>query len=250
MHPDNAAELEQQPAGMGQFSRIIGVLFEPKKTFEDIAQRPSFLVPLLLIIVVALAYTSVMAQRIGFERVVRQQVQNSEQFQQLPADQREQRIQMGVKFASVIGYAASVVGPPLYWLVASGVLLGITAIMSAGLKFKQIFAIMAYAAVPGILYMILTMVVMFLKNPDEFNIQNPLAFNPAAFLDPLQTSKFVYSLASSLDLFSFWAIGLIAIGLKAAAGKRLSFGGALFAVLLPWALFVFVKAAFAGIGGR
>src|SRR6266481_5382619 len=199
MHPDNAAELEQQPAGMGQFSRIIGVLFEPKKTFEDIAQRPSFLVPLLLIIVVALAYTSVMAQRIGFERVVRQEVQNSEQFQQLPADQREQRIQMGVKFASVIGYAASVVGPPLYWLVASGVLLGITAIMSAGLKFKQIFAIMAYVAVPGILYMILTMVVMFLKNPDEFNIQNPLAFNPAAFLDPLQTSKFVYSLASSLD---------------------------------------------------
>jgi hypothetical protein len=98
--------------------------------------------------------------------------------------------------------------------------------------------------------MILTIVVMFLKNPDEFNIQNPLAFNPAAFLDPLQTSKFVYSLASSLDLFSFWAIGLIAIGLKAAAGKRLSFGGALFAVLLPWALFVFVKAAFAGIGGR
>jgi hypothetical protein len=250
MHPDNAAELEQQPAGMGQFSRIIGVFFEPKKTFEDVVQRPSFLVPLLLIVAMALVYTTMLSQRIGFERVVRQQVQNNEQFQQLPADQREQGIQRGVKIASVIGYVFSTIGPPLYCLIAAGVLLGITAVMGAGLKFKQIFAIMAYSGMPGILSMLLVLVVMFLKSPDEFNIQNPLAFNPGAFLDPLQTSKFVYSLASSIDLFSFWAIGLIAIGLKAGAGKKLSFGGALFAVVLPWALVVFVKAAFAGFGSR
>jgi hypothetical protein len=250
MHPDNAAELEQQPAGMGQFSRITGVFFEPKKTFEDIVQRPSFLVPLLLVMMVSLAYVTVLGQRIGFERIVRQQVQNSEQFQQLPPDQREQRIQMGVKIGSIIGYVAAVAGTPLYYLVASAVLLGIMAIMGAGLKFKQIFAIMCYAGLPNMVFMVLAIVVMFLKNPDEFNIQNPLAFNPGAFLDPQQTSKFVYSLASSLDVFSFWTIGLIAIGLKAGAGKKLSFGGALFAVLLPWALFVFVRAALSGLGGR
>jgi hypothetical protein len=50
-----------------------------------------------------------------------------------------------------------------------------------------------------------------------------------------------------LDLFTIWGILLTAVGLKAAAGKRLSFGGALFAVVLPWAVLVLLGATVAGI---
>jgi hypothetical protein len=57
----------------------------------------------------------------------------------------------------------------------------------------------------------------------------------------------MYSLASSLDLFVFWTIFLMATGIKAAAGKKLSFGGALCAVALPWAVFILGKAALAGV---
>jgi len=88
--------------------------------------------------------------------------------------------------------------------------------------------------------------VLFLKNPDEVNVQNALAFNPGAFMDPATSSKFLYSLATSLDLFSFWTILLMATGLKAAAGKKLSFGGALFAVVFPWAVYVLGKSAWTG----
>jgi hypothetical protein len=90
-------------------------------------------------------------------------------------------------------------------------------------------------------------VVLHLKNPDEINVQNALAFNPGAFMDPNSGSKFLYSLATSLDLFSFWTILLIAVGLKAAAGKKLTFGGAVFAVVLPWAVYVLGKSALAGV---
>jgi hypothetical protein len=72
-------------------------------------------------------------------------------------------------------------------------------------------------------------------------------FNPGAFMDPKTSSKFLYSVATSLDLFSFWIMILIATGLKAASGKKLSFGGAFFAVALPWAVYVLGKSAFAGI---
>jgi hypothetical protein len=41
-------------------------------------------------------------------------------------------------------------------------------------------------------------------------------------------------------------IVLMATGLKAAAGKKLTFTGALVAVLLPWAIVVLGKAAIAG----
>jgi hypothetical protein len=53
--------------------------------------------------------------------------------------------------------------------------------------------------------------------------------------------------AMSFDLFTIWGILLTAVGLKAAAGNRLSFGGALFAVALPWAVLVLFGASMAGL---
>jgi hypothetical protein len=97
---------------------------------------------------------------------------------------------------------------------------------------------------------LLTMAVMFMKPPDDFNLQNPLVFNPAAFMDQATTSKFVYSLASAFDLFTLWKLVLIAIGLKAAAGKQVSMGGAMTAALLPWAIWTLCAASLAGVFNR
>jgi hypothetical protein len=68
-------------------------------------------------------------------------------------------------------------------------------------------------------------------------MNNPLAFNPAAFMDP-KSSPALYVLGLNLDVFFIWALVLAAIGLKAAGGKRLSFGGAMVAAVTPFALFV------------
>jgi hypothetical protein len=119
--------------------------------------------------------------------------------------------------------------------------------MSAQVRLKQVFAIICYASLPGVIMMLLAIAVMFMKPPDDFNIQNPLVFNPGAFMDPLTSSKFIYSLASSLDLFSLWKLVLIAIGLKAAGGKQLSMGGAMTAVFLPWVIWVLCAASLAGL---
>ena len=88
---------------------------------------------------------------------------------------------------------------------------------------------------------------MFLKKPDDFNLMNPLAFNPGAFMDPVNSSKFTYTIASALDLFAIWGIILTAIGLKAAAGKRLSMAGAFTARIIPWAIFVLFGASMAAM---
>ncbi|HEY1342356.1 MAG TPA: Yip1 family protein, partial [Bryobacteraceae bacterium] len=243
MQPGAIAEAEPQPAGMGEFSRIPGVFFEPKKTFEDIARRPTFIVPMVLVILFSLAFTISISQKIGWERVVTQQMAQNPQTAQMPPEQRQQAINMGSKIAGIIAYVGPILGVPLYCLIAAAVLLGIASgIMSAGLKFKQVFAIVAWSGMPGLISALLGIVVMYMKNPDDFNMNNPIAFNVGAFMDP-QGSKFAYSLASSIDLFSFWTIFLIATGLKAAAGKKLSFGGALFAVVLPWAIVILAKSA-------
>jgi hypothetical protein len=249
MTPETIAPDQHQPAGMSEIARIAGVFFEPKKAFADIAARPRWIVPLLLLIVTAFALSMMFAQKGVMRITVEQQMANNAQFQQLPADQRAQRVEMGVKIGTIIGYCIPIVIPVMFLLIAL-VMWGITSgILSAPVRFGQVFAIVAYAELPGLLKQIMIAIVVQIKNVGDINIQNPLMFNPGAFMDPQTSSKFIYTVASWLDLFTLWIILLMATGLKAAAGKKLSFGGALFAVVLPWAVIVLISAAFAGLTG-
>jgi hypothetical protein len=252
MTPESASAVEPEPTQMGEFSRLTGVFFEPGKTFADIAERPRWLVPMLLVIVAGLAYYFLYGQHVGWERFVRHQMETNtrvqQQMERIPAAQRDATIAMQTKFMGIGYYVSAIVMVPLIYLIQAATVLGIASgLMSAGVKFKQLFAIVCYAGLTSIVMHALATVVMFLKSPDEFNLVNPLAFNPAAFMDPINTSKFLYTVAMALDLFTIWGILLTAIGIKAAAGKRLSFGGALFAVVLPWAVLVLCGATIAGI---
>jgi hypothetical protein len=250
MTPESEALASPPPApGMSEISRLTGVFFEPGKTFEDVAQRPKFIVPLVLVILFSLLYTGLYSQHVGWERMIRHQMETNTRAAQLPPEQREQQIQMGAKFAPIVGYAISLIGVPLSYLIAAAVLLAMVKMMSAPTRFSQVYAVMCYSGITGLVFIALAIAVMFLKNPDDFDIQNPLAFNLGALLDPNSGSKFVYTLAASMDLFSFWKIILIAVGLKATGGRNLSFTGALFAVLIPWAIWVVCAAALAGLRG-
>jgi hypothetical protein len=251
MSPESVPEIQLQPSGMSELSRLTGVFFEPKKAFEDVAARPSFWVPLILTIIASVAFSMLLGQHLGWDAVVRQQQQMNpkaaERMAQLPADQRDKAASLGITIAQITSYVGAVVGRPLGYLIVAAILLGIVrGIMSAPVKFKQVYAVLCYATLPGIVQSVLKTVVMFLKKPEEFNIMNPLAFNPAAFMDYASSSKFVYTVAASLDVFAIWTILLVAIGLKAAGGKKLSFGGALTAVALPWAILVLIGASIAG----
>ena len=75
MTPEMLPEEEPQPQGLGEGSRLTGVFFEPAKTFADVAERPGFWAPLILAILVGIAYNAALGQRLGFDRVVDQQMQ-------------------------------------------------------------------------------------------------------------------------------------------------------------------------------
>jgi Yip1 domain len=252
MSPESVPTPEPSPAGMGEFARITGVFFEPGKTFQDVGERPRWIVPLLLTIAATLAFYFVYGQHIGWGQFVQRQMETNtrmqQQMSQMSPEQRERTQEMQTRFTGIGFYATAVVVTPIIYLISAAILLGVASgMMSAGLKFKQVFAIICYAGLPIIVKQALSIVVVFLKNPADFNVTNPLAFNPAAFMDPVNSSKFLYTIGTALDLFAIWTILLTAIGLKAAAGKRLSFGGALFAVAVPWLVLVLFGASMAAL---
>ena len=95
---------------------------------------------------VAMLYSQKGVLRIAAE----QQMATNPQFQQLPPDQRAQALERGMKFAHhlrVIAYRFSI---PLSYLVMALVLWAIVSgILSAPVRFGQVFAIVTYAQLPG-----------------------------------------------------------------------------------------------------
>jgi len=224
----------------------MAVYFEPKKAFADIAARPGWIVPVILLIIIGIVGTSLIGSRIGWERAMRPMLENNKRMQQLEPAQRDAAIQQQIKFGPIFGYVAAVAYTPIKILLVAAVLLLMIKMAGASLKYKQMFAITAYASLPNLVAGILFIVVLFLKNPDEFNLQNPLAFNVAAFMEPPPaTGRFLYSLGTSLDLFTIWIILLLAVGISAAS-RKVGFSKALMLVLTPWVIWVLVTSGLAG----
>ena len=237
---------------MSELSRLIGVFFEPKKAFVDIAERPRWVVPTLILILSSIVFLYTFNTHVGWETYLHRVMDNNPRVQQLPPEQQQNAFNLQLRIVPAFAYVGAVLGLPLTFLIAAGIALGIIrGLLGVPIRFAQAFAVMCYASLPRVVLAVLSDVVMFLKNPEDFDLQNPFFSNPGALMDPLKSSKFLYTLASAFDVFTIWVLLLMALGLKAAGGKRLSFGGALFAVALPWAVFVLIRggAAAAGFGG-
>jgi len=126
-------------------------------------------------------------------------------------------------------------------VVAAALLFVSNWVLSAQLAFRQVFALTCYAFLPNVLAGLLGILMMFLKQPEDFDLENPTAFNIGAYLDPQATPKWLVSVATSVDLFSIWVMLLLALGLVS-AGRRLSYAKALAAVVALWLVWVVLKA--------
>jgi hypothetical protein len=149
-------------------------------------------------------------------------------------------------FYKYLGYASPVL--MFFWVFIVAVLLMFLfdTLMSAGVGLKRMMAIVAYGFLPLVVQTALSMVVLFLKDPDEFNLQNPLMFNVGAYLSP-DAPAVLRALGSSIDLFSIWIIVLLAFGVSAAA-RKISFGKAFAGIAIPWMVMIGLKTAAVAAG--
>ena len=232
------------PQNMSETGRLAGVFFSPMQAFADIARRPRWWIPMIIIGIVSTIGITVFSQHIGWDQVIRKSIDQSNQ--NLTPAQRQQAIAVASRFLPIIGYFAPALAAISIFLIAAIMIFLTNVVMGADINFQTMLGIVGYGGIPPTLVMTaLTILVMFMKSPEDYDPNNPLAFNVGAFL-PDGSAKWLVSLGSSLDLFSFWRIGLLAAGLTAASPK-IRFGKALFAVIFPWALYVAIKTAFAAV---
>lgn len=232
---------------MGELDRLFGSLFDPKPAFADVAARPRPWAPLLLLIVLALATTYTIGQQMGWERAVRQQLEAGGQWEQLSPEQREQAVTQGAKFGSILGYVGGILGPPILALIFAGIFLFVfNLLMGADVHFKQAYGIVAYSMLPLAFVYLATIAVLFLKDPRNVDLQNPVASNIGAFLSSETFPAWVVKIGEGIDAFSLWIVLLLATGFAAAA-RKMTWHRAFQGVLLTWVVYLVLKGGWAWI---
>ncbi len=81
--------------------------------------------------------------------------------------------------------------------------------------------------------------------PESFNVKNFAPTNLGAFLDPVETNKALYALATSVDAITIWTLVLLGMGTATVAGVKR--GSGYIAVFGWWAIIVLVGVGFAAI---
>lgn len=66
----------------------------------------------------------------------------------------------------------------------------------------------------------MALAVILFGDPDNFNPQSPVPASVGFFLNPVETSRPLFALAASLDLFTIWFLVLLGIGLSEATGRK------------------------------
>jgi len=177
-------ETEPDTPPMGEAARLVAVFFSPGQAFADIARRPRWWIPVIIAAILSTIYLNAFTQRVGWESVIRPAIERLPNSQAMTAQQREQAITRAAGLYKYLGYASPVL--TFFWVFIVAVLMMFLfdTLMSAGVGLKRMMAIVAYGFLPLVVQTALSMVVLFLKDPEEFNLQNPLMFNVGAYLSP------------------------------------------------------------------
>ncbi len=231
-------------AALSEPERIIDTFIAPTKTFTDLRRSAQWWAPFLLMVIFSAAFIYVGGQKVGFRKVMenqmRAQPRQQEQLDQLPPDQREQRLETGTKVTKIISYAFPAIQLLILVIIAAVLFATFKFAAGAGVSFKVSLAIVVYASLPGLLKVCLALVSLFAgASPDSFTFQNPVATNPGYFLNP-SDSPFLYSLASSFDVFLIWTLVLTAIGFTCVSKVK---RGTAFSIVFGWWLFFTLMAA-------
>ena len=247
------AQTAPEGAGLTQWQRVAYTFTAPSKTFEDIKRgNRSWWLPLIIGALFAYILFGAIVQKIGIQTVVDNQIRMNPKAQErlaaASADQRElsNKISVGITEGAFLG--GPIIGMLGVAVLSLGLLGTINFVFGGRARYGSIFALFYYAWLPQTIKTILGTIVIYAgMAPESFNVKNFAPTNLGAFLDPMDTNKALYALATSLDALTIWSLVLLGLGTAVVAGVKRSSG--YIAVFGWWAIFVLIGVVWNAIMG-
>jgi Yip1 domain len=235
--PAQAPETESS----NSIGRVFGALFAPGRTFRSIVRKPTWLLPVVLVMLVSLTVIGIFGERGGWAPYLQKQVASNSRFQQLTPQQQQQQLAAALKYTPAFAYCEVAVAVPLVLVVIAAILMATFNLMhGTEIKYNTAISIVSYAWVPGIISGLLGIVIISLKDPATVDLQNIVVANASAFIST-DAARWKIMLLSSIDIFTFWEMILMAIGFGVAAPRKLTTGKAFVSILVVWLIWIGIK---------
>ncbi|MGF7059826.1 Yip1 family protein [Brassicibacter mesophilus] len=229
----NQNSVESKP--FSWWERLKYVFTSPNKAFENLAQYPKILFPMLVIPagIILLFFARIGLYKEFLRDIMLQQYSN-----------------MGVEvppmldsILSVQAYSTMIITAVtiiLAWLLKSAIINGLSGFVDGNGTFKQSFSIVAYSYFPVLLGAIITTILSLVVG--EFNIMTSLAI----LLPESMMGTFIYTVFANIDIFIIWYQILAIIGISKA--YNVSKGKAAILVLGTWIVYILISAGLGAAG--
>lgn len=198
---------------------LAGVFMSPRETLPKVVEkRWSFaLIPIVLVTILSFAGTWVFMSKVDRAQFTRDQLRQSKFASQMSESQIEEIVDQSSQRPKWIQPVAVVVMIPLVTVILAAIFWLVLLAFGNEITFGRSFQATAWAFLPSLITGVIFLIILFVKDANAIDVQNPIATNLAAILGRDSMPKPLYVLLSSLDVFKIWTIALLGIGLGAAA---------------------------------
>jgi len=216
-------------------SHLINIFVEPGKVFAEQKEKPTFMVPLVLMMTLTVVMSLLYFNKVDSEWFTSHQLAMSGS--EMSASEIEQAKKM-MPSASVIGIFSAIFGPimivvvtlvmALYYLIAGKV-------TGAGVSFKQSMSLVAWSSVPSLLSLVVAIIGIMMMAP-QTALESLMLTNVDPLIVQLPFDHAWSSFAKNFNLLTLWSVAVAAIGWR--TYSRGGWGQAVTVALIP-TLFIF-----------
>ncbi|HQX55901.1 MAG TPA: YIP1 family protein [Pyrinomonadaceae bacterium] len=231
----NKPAVEGDVERMSTASSIVNIFFAPSEVFRNLRWHPRWLVPILLMVVMSVAYSNLFSARIGIDRITNFSIDKTLEMPMIAGSEdarksveagRVQALEDAKNPVARVGQvAASFAGFTILYAILALIYFVFALAMGGKLNFWQAFSAAVYAALPiNIIKFVLNTTLLYLKDPTDIHPilgQQSLIQDNLSFLVTSAEHPVIFTLLASLSVLGFYWLFMNAIGLKN-AGERVS----------------------------
>ncbi len=220
------------PQSQNVFSRIIGVFINPRETMDDIVARPSWLIPLILLIINSLVFVFFLGDLILDKAVGDMTAGNP--------NMTQEQIAQAMPFIKIMTWVMAVIGAPIMYLIFAALFLFVGNVILGGqTNFNTAFSVTCWSGVVTILGAIIMIPLLLAKG--EFTSITSLSFLESSG----DQGSPLFFLFSQIDLFTLWWLAVLGIGF--AAAYKFTNQKGLATVFVCWGIYLVIGTALKAI---
>jgi Yip1-like protein len=237
--------LEDSSAG-----RLIGALVSPGKTFRSIAERPTWLLALLVLMLAGTGVNQLVNARTDQRAMIQKQMAKfGQNLTEKQLDEAVERAQHPNPVLRVISWVVGLIIQSVIYAFLAFLFWIIFKLTGSEMPFKSGFSTYLHASLPAVLALLLSIPVILSRasvQPVDMLTGNLLASSPA-FLAPEGASVSLKAALACFDVFNLWTYVLYVLGYRIVA--RVSTPVAVSAAVLAFLLGMGARVAFAAFFG-